>query len=182
MASPTTTTTPTGRRPRRPWTAGRVAAAVVIAALVAMWAYAFSGAASHESPLRVADRRWADGAAEACAPMVAAIDALPPANTARTPQERAEVLRRANAEVAATIDRLAAVPPPADAEDARMVERWLADWRTYLGDRDAYADLLAAGRDERFTLTAVNGDAITEQMDDFALYNDLPDCETPGDV
>lgn len=181
MATASPTTAPS-RRPGRQWTPGRVAAAAVVAGLVAMWAYAFSGAASHESPLRVADRRWAGEAAAACAPMVAAVDALPPANQASTPEERAAVLRRANDEVAAAIDRLAAVAPPADAGDARMVERWLADWRTYLGDRVAYADLLAAGRDERFTLTAVNGDAITEQMDDFALYNDLPDCETPGDV
>lgn len=181
MATSTAAHAP-GRRPRARWTPGRVAAAAVVVGLVAMWVYAFSGAARRESPLRVADRRWAAEAEAACAPMAGAIDELGPASAAGTPQERAVMLREANGEVAAAIDRLAGLEPPADAEDARMVTRWLADWRTYLGDREAYADALAAGRDERFTLTGVNGDPITEQMDDFALYNELPSCETPPDV
>jgi hypothetical protein len=159
-----------------------VAAVVVVAALVAMWAYAFSGAARRDSPLRVADRQWAEEAEAACRPMVDAIDALPLATEAASPEERAAVLRVANAEVAAAVDRLAALDPPAAGEDRVMVERWLADWRTYLSDREAYTDLLAEGGDERFTLTEVNGAAVTVQMDEFADYNDIPDCETPDDV
>ena len=166
----------------RRWTPGRVAVVLVVTALVAMWAYAFSGAARRESPLRVADRRWAADAEAACRPMVDAIAELPPARTATSPEGRAVVLREANAEVAAAVDRLAAVDAPADAGDRTMVERWLADWHTYLGDRERYAGQLAAGEDVPFRLTAVKGQAVTEQMDEFAAYNELEACRTPDDV
>lgn len=178
MAS--TTPAPTRGRPR--WTAGRVAAAAVVVGLVAMWAYAFSGAARQESPLRVGDRRWAAAAEEACRPMADAVGALPGAETAATPEERAAVLAEANGHVEAAVARLEAVPRPSDADDAELVDWWLGHWRTYLADREAYAEVLAAGRDERFTLTDVGGAAVTEPIDEFAGYNDIVACETPGDV
>ena len=38
------------------------------------------------------------------------------------------------------IDDLEPLAP--DGEDGEIVAEWIADWRTYLGDREAYADAL----------------------------------------
>ena len=36
-------------------------------------------------------------------------------------------------------------------EDGEIVAAWIADWRTYLGDREAYADALRTDPEARST-------------------------------
>ena len=37
------------------------------------------------------------------------------------------------------LTQLTAIAPSADSgNDGRMIQAWLADWRTYLGDRERY--------------------------------------------
>ena len=80
--------------------------------------------------------------------------------------------------------RLEATAPAADASnDGRMINEWLTDWQTYLGDRDRYVDALEADSSARFYVTEkVKGQQITKPIDFFATYNDMPNCVTPGDL
>jgi hypothetical protein len=70
---------------------------------------------------------------------------------------------------------------PADDAEATAVSRWLADWRTYLDDRDAYASRFLRGIGEPFRVTDVDGEQI-EKIDAFAHVNFMESCETPDDV
>ena len=65
---------------------------------------------------------------------------LPPAVEAETASERAEIVAQANARFAAMVDDIEPLAPAG--EDGEIVAEWIADWRTYLGDREAYADAL----------------------------------------
>ena len=82
------------------------------------------------------------------------------------------------------LGRLDAIAPaPESGNDGRMLGEWLADWRTYMGDRDRYVDALEADATARFFVTEkVKGQQITKPIDFFATYNDMPNCRTPGDL
>ena len=82
------------------------------------------------------------------------------------------------------LDELTASAPPAElSNDGRMINEWLADWRTYMGDRERYVDALDADTNARFFVTEkVKGQQITKPIDFFATYNDMPNCVTPGDL
>ena len=84
------------------------------------------------------------------------------------------------------VDRLDGLALPADPEEAAAVERWLADYRTYLGDRRAYEaaqrDPAADRYDEAFSVTDRGGYQIDVLIDDFAHVNYMESCETPDDV
>ena len=59
---------------------------------------------------------------------------------------------------------------------------WIADWRTYLGDREAYADALRTDPEARLYVTAKDREQVTEYIDAFAADNHMPACATPIDV
>ena len=59
---------------------------------------------------------------------------------------------------------------------------WEADYRTYIEDRRAFADVLRAGRQRAFTETAVDGIPISEKLERFAGDNEMPSCVPPLDT
>ena len=65
---------------------------------------------------------------------------------------------------------------------ALEVREWLADWHTYLRDRQAYAEALRTDPDARLLVTPKKGVQITEYLDQLAKDNDMPACSTPGDA
>ena len=71
--------------------------------------------------------------------------------------------------------------PPSD-PSGRAVNRWLADYDTYLGDRHRQLGYWAAGEDPSFAETAVDGKPISLGMDDFADANDMASCDVPRDL
>ena len=97
----------------------------------------------------------------------------------RQPQ-RAEIVAQANDRFAAMIDDIEPLAP--SGEDGEIVAEWIADWRTYLGDRDAYADALRADPGARLYVTAKDQEQVTEYIDAFAADNHMPACGTPIDV
>jgi hypothetical protein len=126
------------------------------------------------------DPAFAAAAEVRCASALAAIEALPSAAEVASATERAEVLDRANAELAAMLDDLEGAVPAG--EDGEMVQRWLADWRTYLDDRAEYADRLRVDPGAQLLVTAKAGRHITRPIDGFAADNRMPSCATPPDV
>jgi hypothetical protein len=164
-------------------TPGRTVIAVVVVGLVAMWAYVVYLAVGpgRADPLdRLDNPTFAAAAEPRCAAALSAVEALPSAAEVASATERADVLDRANAELAAMLDDLEGLAP--DGEDGQMVLRWLADWRTYLDDRSEYADRLRVDPGAQLLVTAKAGRHITRPIDGFAADNRMPSCATPPDV
>lgn len=155
--------------------------ALVCAAFAVMWAFALF--INDPQPAGVLDDvSWPPRAQAVCARARAEVDALPPAHTAHTPQERAVVLDRANDTLAAMVADLRALGLPASGRDASFVQQWLADWDGYVASRRAHADALRAGDDGEFSVADAGGEPVTERMDFWARVNDMPACVVPLDV
>jgi len=162
----------------------RVLAIGVMVCIAALWSYTLWGPTKKTPPGLLADASWAVQAQSICTDAAAEIDALPPAYTAADAPARADVIMTASESLRTMLRRLDATAPAAEASnDGRMINEWLTDWRTYLGDRDRYVDALEADPTARFYVTEkVKGQQITKPIDFFAKYNDMPNCMTPGDL
>lgn len=167
---------------RRGWTLGRVAAVVVVLAIVLMWIYAFSGVAAKDPPDQLDDPAFAQAAEPVCAATVEQLDELPSARDAGSPEQRAVTVREANALLTTMVDDLEALVPDSGDRDERITGLWLDDWRTHLDDRAAYADALADGGTDAPQFTARGGRSITATIDNFAKVNDMASCTTPLDL
>jgi hypothetical protein len=158
-----------------------------LALLVAMWIYIFFFADT-ANPNRLPDRAWTAQAETICTGYADQIDALPPAETFAKIKPKSEAMRqRAVVGQQATdlIIRMVAdlrALRPADAVTADAVTRWLADYDTYIGDRQRHLARWAAGEDPPFAETADNNRPISVGMDDFARANRMSACEVPGDL
>jgi hypothetical protein len=170
------------------WTPTRLVLAGVVVALVAMWVYVLYLAfgPGRQPPIdRLDDAAFATAAEARCAEAVAEVEELPVASETPTASERADVLDRADATFAAMLDDLEGMLDLAAAGDQRRrAGEWLADWRTYLGDRQAYADALRTDPEARLLVSEKPGEGrqITGWIDEFALANRMESCATPTDV
>ena len=128
------------------------------------------------------DKTFPTQAEEVCAEAVALVEALPEAQTAADPTERADVVAAGNAylsEMVAQLRPLVPTDPPASQE---AVTEWLADWDTHLEDRQEYVQNLRADPEARFTESPKAGRQISRAIDSFAEVNSMVSCSTPGDV
>jgi hypothetical protein len=155
--------------------------AVTLVGIAGMWIYLFFFA-SRTNQNRIGDHAWATRSEALCASAGRAINALPPARTAKTPQERAATLTQANIIVDQLVSRLAAKPPTGSARDISFVDQWLGDYRSYASSRQAYAKELRNGSNARFAVATQGGAPITLRMDAFSDANGMPSCQVPGDV
>lgn len=180
MATPTTEGTPerTGR-----WTRGRAVVAVLVVGMVAMWAYVLYlaiGPGRQPPRDRLEDPAFAAAAEARCSAALDEVAELPRAVETASASERAGVIEEANEVFAVMLDDLAVLAPPG--EDGQIVRAWLADWRTYLGDRAEYATALRSDPAARLLVSAKDREQITEYLDAFAKDNRMPACATPLDV
>jgi hypothetical protein len=165
---------------------GRWLVRAAVVGMLAMWAFVlylavFRGRA--DSPDKLEDPTFASLAQEACSARLDLIAALPPAADAADAAERGRTLERADEHLADMLDDLEALVPLAPAgEDREIVQEWLADWHTYLGDREDYATALQQDPEARLYVTAKGGEQVTEYLDQFARDNDMPACSTPADA
>ncbi len=177
MASPTSA--PPARRRR----ISRGLLAVVVMAMVAMWAYvvylAF-GPGRQDPPDRLDDPAFAAAAQARCDEALDLVAALPRAVEARTTDDRADAVEDANQAFATMVDDLEAIVPAG--EDGRIVGAWLADWRTYLGDRTDYAEAVRQDPEARLFVSARDSQQVTEYIEAFAADNHMPACAPPNDV
>lgn len=170
-------------QPRRPWSAGRTAAAVAVVLMLAMWGYVLYlafGPGRQPPPDRLADTRFAVAAQAVCSTTLDEVAGLPAAVDTPDAVARADVVVRANDRFRRMLDDLAALVPSGD--DGAVVQAWLADWEVYLGDRTAYARALRADPEARLLVTPKQNEQITEFIDAFAADNRMPACGTPLDV
>lgn len=163
----------------------RAGVLAVVASFVGIWGYVlylsvFEGRAEPRD--RLDDTAWTEAAEETCATTRADLARLPYASEVDSLAERADLLDAATDELEVMVRRLDGLFPPSDAEEARAVERWLADYREYLQNRRDYADRFRRGLDEPFRVTDRGGFQIDVLVDDFAHVNYMESCETPDDV
>ena len=86
---------------------------------------------------------------------------------------RAAVVARSNVDLRAMLAQLATVAPTA-ATTAACVREWLADYRTYVGNREDYARRLRTDPTARFYEPEKNpGEQISIPIDTFATANDM---------
>lgn len=162
---------------------GRVLVIVAVLGMVAMWSYVVYlalGPGRAEPPDRLADRTFPVAAQARCDTVESQVARLPSAADFEDASDRADVLTQANTLFAGMLDQLERIAPAGD--DGEIVREWLADWRTYLADREAYAVTLHADPDARLLVSPKQGNQVTEYIDAFAADNDMPACSTPGDV
>lgn len=171
-------------------TAGKVGVAVIVAAMLAMWAWIYIYA-PRDNPDRFTTSAYAEAAEPICAAAQEAIDALPPGRDANTPQERAEAVRDGTEITARLIDDLKSLRPLLeDPNDLRILDSWFEDWEDgYLVDRWDHVERLESAtpetddRDLAFIIQErVSGGFYTRRIDGLANVNDMKSCHVPGDI
>ena len=175
--------TPVHDAPPRTWRPTRVLVVVVIVAMVAMWAYVLYlafGPGRQPPPDQLADPTFGQLAQARCEAAHRDLAGLPPAVEVQTAAQRADILDEANARFGVMIDEIEPLAPGGD--DGEVVAAWVADWRTYLEDREAYADALRTDPEARLYVTARDREQVTEYIDAFAADNHMAACATPIDV
>ncbi len=174
---------PVDARPGRRWTAGRLLVLVLIVAMVTMWGYVLYlafGPGRQAPPDRLDDPAFAVAAQARCSAALDDVAVLPRAVATATADERAEVVGTANEIFASMLDDLETLAP--GGEDGELVRAWLADWHTYLGDRQAYVVALRSDPAAQLLVSAKDREQITEFLDAFAADNQMIACATPIDV
>jgi hypothetical protein len=171
------------RRRLRP---GVIVVTLLVVGVLGMWIYVFgyhlSGQWREDTPGRLDDRGYGPRAEQICWVATSGLATLPPAWETATPGERADAVAASVPILEGMVDELQALPT--SGEDTRRVGEWLADWRTYIGDRAAYAQRLRVDPETRFYVTQSDRDnrQITVAVDRFATTNQMPGCATPADL
>jgi len=176
-------TAPLEEAPARTWRPTRVLLVVIVVGMLAMWGYVLYlafGPGRRPSPDRLTDPAFAERAQAVCEAAHDDVALLPPALEAESAADRARILDEANERFAMMVDDLEPLAPEGD--DGEIVAAWIADWRTYLDDRAAYADALRSDADARFIVTARDSEQVTEYIDAFAADNHMAACATPLDL
>lgn len=174
--------------PRRRLRPGRLVVVIIVTALVGMWGYVLFLAfgPGRQSPVdRLDDPAFAQAAEVRCADALADIEQLPLATEATSAADRADVVAEANDVLASMLDDLddlAVLAPQGDQRD--VVDEWLTDWRTYVGNRRDYADALRVDSGARLLISEKPGTGrhVTGWIDEFARANRMPSCASPMDV
>lgn len=175
---PTETAEPTATRSR--W---RPVIYVIVAGLVAMWVYVIYlafGPGRQDPPDRLADPAFATAAQERCSQALDQVAQLPRIEPDTPPDVVSDAVSEANEHFAAMLDDLAALAP--SGEDGEIVMEWIGDWRTYLADREAYAEAVRDDRGAQLLVSPKANRQVTTHIDAFAQDNRMPSCGTPIDI
>lgn len=167
-------------------TARRLGLGAILALIGAMWFYAFVFA-PRESINKINDRDWAARAETRCAAAEQERFALQDL-TEMNPEDpvalrrKADIVEKATDSLEALLNEIAA-DTPSDAKGREIVPQWIADYRTYLGDRRLFIERLRT-QDRRpdFNETEVGGVPVSERINKFARENEMRSCQTPYDL
>src|SRR5687768_9302868 len=165
-----------GARPSR-WP--RRFAALAIAAIAAMWLYAWLPLPKPRPADVLDDPGFAAAAEPICAETIDRLGRLPLVTQDSPPDKLADVVARSNVELRAMVQSISALPRPGG-RDGDLLDRFFADWDTHLADREAWVDRLRSGDTRPFTETVIrNGDGASGYLAEFAEVNDMTSCGAP---
>jgi hypothetical protein len=162
---------------------GTLVKVVLVTAVLGMalfWVIVYSVAGSYHPPGWLQDRTFPTAAEKICASYTDRLEAVPLANTARTSGQRADLVDEVTALLAQRRDDLEAVVPTG--RGAHYIEAWLSDWNLHLADRNSYARRLRSDPAAEFTETPKESSQISAVLNKFADDNEMPSCDTWGDV
>ncbi|MBS1838690.1 MAG: hypothetical protein JST64_13440, partial [Actinobacteria bacterium] len=91
---------------------------------------------------QLADRTFPKHAEQVCATARTRIDELPPAEETREPAQRADTIDQANRDLRDMTAALSPIVPSGQGRISKGIHEWIADWNTYIQDRQEYADAL----------------------------------------
>ncbi|MCQ3815042.1 MAG: hypothetical protein KTU85_11595 [Acidimicrobiia bacterium] len=163
---------------------------ILLLAMLAMWVWIYLFA-PRTNPDRLQSRSFAQAAEAVCAPLQAAINALPSGRDVDTVAARnAQIIAGTELAEAMVMGLRESAPLHlSDVGDQRLVDAWFADWDAYLQDRRNHTDKLSAlgerasDNDLRFILSQrAEGGIYTRRIDGFANVNDMASCHTPLDI
>ena len=164
------------------WSVGRVLGVVAALAMVLFWIWILAGGPDRKNPDYLDDRAFAKRTQQRCAAMLRQLDRLPAAADSKTPDERADVIVEATDEIRAMVDDIEA-DAPKTGDDHTRITGWLKEYRVWLDDRDDYARRLRQDARAQFLIdTNPAGDSVDRSVTNFADINNIPECDTPGDV
>jgi hypothetical protein len=164
---------------------GRVFIGTAISLLGIMWVYALFFA-SKESINQIGDQAWQQRAESICNETAVARKELADYRLIAEMgpdalSERADIVDKATAMLVDMLNQLAA-STPTDAKGAELVPLWIADYRTYIADRNAYSQMLRSGVNNAFAETMIEGLPLSEKIATFAADNYMVSCKPPRDL
>jgi hypothetical protein len=160
---------------------GGVLAAAVLVVVVGMWVVIYVWSAVHKPVDRLHDQAFAKRAQAICSTTVDQMNQLPKPGPQQSNVDRADVVDQSDVDLRAMLDRLAAAAPTTG-NDAVVMKEWLADYRTYVGDRADYARRLRTDDQAKFYVSEKDGSQITIPLDTLATANKMTSCVTPADL
>lgn len=169
---------------RRGWGLSAKVQVVIIVVNVVFWAAILGWTLRGDygdPPDRLDDPAFAAAAEPICAATATAIEALGLPTEVASPAERAELVEATDALLLDMVAALEELPRPTG-EEGGWVTTWLADWRTHIADRQAWAADLRIGDDHAFTESGRGNEPVSTVIDNFAEVNGMDSCATPGDV
>lgn len=164
----------------------RILLTAICVAIAGMWVYAF-GFAPRESFNKINDTAWqarSQAHCKAAENIRFSFEDLTPmkADDPRALKAKAKLVDAATDALEKAIDLIAA-DTPSDAKGKELVPKWIADYRTYITDRRAFAEALnTATVRPYFAESEVEGVPISERISKFARENDMKTCQTPYDL
>ena len=160
----------------------RILALLAVLLIVFLWGWALFFPPSTKAPGTLQDRTFPEAADQICTTAAGELTLLPKAYQTTDPISRSEVITKTDVILYAMLDKLKSIAPPTDTEDGKNISEWLADWRSFVGDRAAYAEALLTNPKARFYVSTKDKGQVTRPIDFFATFNKMYNCVTPDDI
>lgn len=155
--------------------------ALIGLASFAVWGYAYSGSADRRTPDLLESSEFAEFAGPRCTAAVEELETLPRAIDATDSSERALQIRLTNEVYLQMIQDLE-TGAVGTTKDVGIELEWLADWRTFVGHREDFADRFELDDEARFYVSSVGGERLEKRITRFANTNEIYDCIAPTDI
>ena len=170
-----------GVGPGRRTTVLRVLGVAAMIGIALFWFWILSGAPRRQNPDYLSDRGWAARAETACAATMDRVDARAKTAGRDDRRARADAIDASTDDLREMLETLRA-PLPSGASDRAVVEPWLDDWTSVLGDRSRYAEAVRRDPDAQYKTTPKFNDPLDQVVEVFAEANEMPSCAPAGDV
>lgn len=178
--------------PRRPWyqhlrrptkrDVPKIIGIAVALSSFAVWVYAYSGKAGRTTPDTLDNPAFAQQAEPVCAAAMDDLAAMPQAYDAKSGQERSGQIQASTARLETMVADLQ-TQVGGSPRDVQILNSWLGDWRTAIGDRYRYAAAIAADPGAQYLMSATGGNELLDtRITRMADTNRMSSCAMPGDV